>query len=227
MGASRNFRHALASFAHRGAIQSLTGQFLSVAAVLLFSSGLLFGLNFFNLRHQFEAEHAADRTIEQLYEVENHLLNMELAVRGYALSGDRIFLTFYPMEHGKLTAAMKPLPALVAVVPAHRDGLTRLLTAVRVRVDTLTRLMNTAQGNPVEVGRAILDPAVRKTMREARSATTSLRQMEWARRDQLTTEAERTANRNNLMAGGILVLSFIFGVAGFSFALFGGPPSDR
>ena len=227
MDASPNFRHALASFAHRGAIKGLAGQFLSVAAVLLFSSGLLFGLSFFNLRHQFEAEHAADRTIEQLYEVENHLINMELAVRGYALSGDRIFLTYYPMEHGKLTTAMKPMSALVAALPAHRDGLKRLVTAVRVRVDTLTRLMNTAQGTPVEVGRAILDPAVRNTMREARAAITAMREMEWARRDRLTTEAERSARRDNLIAAGILVLSFIFGVVGFSFALFGGPPSDR
>ena len=227
MGASRGFRQALATLAHRGAIQGLAGQFLSVAAVLLLSAGLLFGLNFLNLRHQLEAEHAADRTIDQLYQVENHLLNMELAVRGYALSADGMFLIYHRLERDKLAAAMKPLPVFVAEVPAHREGLKRLVNSVRVRVDTLTRLMNTAQANSVGVGRAIVDPSVRNTMRDARGAITSMREMEWARRNRLTVEAERTARRNNLMAGGILVLSFLFGVAGLSFALFGGTPTDQ
>jgi CHASE3 domain sensor protein len=227
MGTSRSFRHTLATFAHRGAIQGLAGQFLSVAAVLLFSAGLLFGLNFYNLRQQFEAEHAADRAIEQLYRVENHLLATELSVRGYALSADGIFLTYYRMELDKLATAMKPLPDTVAAVPAHRDQVKRLLTKVNARVDSLAKLMNAARGNSAEVGRAIVDPSVRNTMRGARAAITSMREMEWARRGRLTEEAERTTNRNNLLAGGILILSFIFGVAGFSFALFGGPPSDR
>ena len=227
MGGLRSIRHALATLAHRGAIQGLAAQFLSVAAVLLFSAGLLFGLNFLNLRHQIDAEHAADLTIEQLYKVENHLLATELTVRGYALSADGMFLGYYRMELDKLATAMKPLPDLVSAIPAHRDCLKRLRAAVRVRVDTLTRLMNTAQADSVGVGRAIVDPSVRNTMRDARAAVTSMRDMELARRAQLSAEAERTDRRNNLLAAGILVLSFIFGVIGLSFALFGGPTENQ
>jgi len=214
------FREVLATLARHGAMGALATQLLSVAAALLVASVLMFGFNLLSVYRQFDADRAADVTIEHLDKVENHLLAVELTVRGYALSGDRSFVSYYALEREKLDKAIAPLPAAIMDVTKHKHSLGPLRTAVHVRMAALEKLMVMARTGPADVGRAIVDPGVRGTMRDARGVIGSMRQMEVSRREQMAADAVAAARWNLIASGSVLALAFVFGVMGFTFALY-------
>jgi len=218
---SATFKVAIENFARRGASGVLTTQLLSVAAMLVIAAGVMFGINLIDLRHDFDANRASSRIVEQLDDVEKYLMGVDLTVRGYALSGNDVFLDYRRLEMHKLMNAYSGLP-LVAAVPQHQQSLERLRKAMRVRLNTLAELMRIAYSDRAALGQAIIDPDVRSTMREARAAISSMRSMEIARRDTMATEALDRARRNTLLAGAILALSFAFALVGLSLSLFGG-----
>jgi CHASE3 domain sensor protein len=222
MTEGQSMKQSVLKLAQRGTMRLLATQLLSAAVVLLFSAVLLFGLNIVALRHQIVNDRTADLTVEQLYETENHLLNIELAVRGYALTGDTVFPKYFQSEQKKLAAAFKPLPSLTAGMPDHERRLKRVVEAVQARTAVLANMMRMALGNPARVGIAILDPRVRNTMRAARSEIGSMRSMELTHREDLASASEQKAARNNILAGGILIVSVLLGAAGLFFAFFGG-----
>ena len=213
-------REVLQDFAHRGATSGLATQMLSVACALLIAAGVMFGVNLVSLRHDFDSDRASSRVVEKLDDVEKYLMGVDLTVRGYALSGNDVFLSYRQLEMQKLSTAFAALPPLVAAVPEQAKGMERLRKAMQVRVDALSGLMRMAHRDRPALGRAILDPDVRSTMREARAAISAVRTMEMVHRDQMATEALERASRNTLLAGAILALAFVFGVFGLSFALF-------
>ncbi len=221
-----SFKQTVLALAQRGTMRSLATQLLSAAVVLLFSAVMLFGLNIATLRHAITADRRADLTVEQLYEAENHLLAIELTIRGYALTGDAMFLTYYQIERGKLEAAIKPLRSLTAGLPDHELHLKRVLDTIRVRTDTLTQLMRLAPNGPAKVGAAIRDPKIRNTMRAARYEIGAMRDMELKHRETLASAAEEKFTRDNFLAGGILIVSLVVGVLGLFFAFFGGPAAS-
>ena len=223
MAARFSLQQTLVSLEQRGAMRSLATQLLSAAVVLLFAAVILFGLNVVVLRQQIDNDRQADHTIEQLYRVERHLLGTELTVRGYALSRDSRFVAFYQDERRQLAEAEKPLSAMIHQEADHQVALERVLKAVRTRIAILDRLMLLAASDPEAVGRAILNPEIRGTMRAARSETKAMRVFEREHREALAATAKHQTDRNSYVAGGVLLFSVIFGALGLYLIFFRAP----
>ncbi|MBU6297020.1 MAG: CHASE3 domain-containing protein [Alphaproteobacteria bacterium] len=222
MNISRSPFETAARLVRHGAVRPMGVQLLSVALVLLCSGALLLGLNIVDLRHQIARDRDADKIIEQLDNTANHLLGIEVAVRGYALFGNPKLLVRYRQEAGRLQAAMTSLSRLTAGLPLYDTAMAHIRDAVGVRMKIVAHVMSMAPDPPSKLALALRNVKDHGAIDAARNAVTAMRHMEVRHREQLAAKTEQEAVHNFALAAGIVLLSILVGALGVSCALLGG-----
>ncbi len=196
-------------------------QLLSAAVVLLCSAALLLGLNLVDLHRQVARDRDADKIIEQLDKTTNHLLGIEVAVRGYALFGNPQLLGRYEKELSKLAAAMAALGQLTADTPLHKSAMERIRRAVGVRIKIASHVMSMTPDPPIRLAIALRDAKSRGSIDAARDAIAGMRLTEEEHRERMAAATEQKAVYSFALAAAIVVVSMLVGALGTSFTLFG------
>jgi CHASE3 domain sensor protein len=221
MTAARAFPELTARLKRHFATRPMGMELLCVALVLLCSAALLLGLNIVDLNRQVDQDRQADKIIEQLDRTTNHLLGIEVAVRGYGLFGNPALVQRYRSESVKLAQAMATLGRLVSGMPDRASQMERIRRTVGVRAKAVAQVMQVAPDPPINIGLALRNTKDRGAIDAARNAIASMRMAEERRREQLATETAQAALRNFVLAAGIVLVSVLVGALGLSFALFG------
>lgn len=196
-------------------------ELVCVALALLCSAALLLGFNIFRLDRQMDAGRHADKIIEQLDKTTNHLLGIEVAVRGYALFGNPVLKKRYDFEAAKLSDALARLRDLASDTPGRIANLQRIRAAIGVRTEVVARVMQIAPDPPVNVALALHNAKTPGAIDAARQAILQMRAEEERRRDALVADVKRATVRDFTLAGSIALASVLTGVLGLSLALFG------
>jgi CHASE3 domain sensor protein len=187
------------------------------SVVLLICALLLLGANVSALRDSFVWVQRTDDTLLRISDVELHMSNAELAVRGYALTSDPSFMTYHKMERQKVEDAMKRLATLLSGEASQTRRFVELRRLTEQRLELFDHLVDLGPGHQQEVGAAVLNPGNRTVMRAARTEMATLRAEELkllANRQATVTEQSMRAYQ---LAIGIVVLAFVFAVLGFAF----------
>ena len=191
------------------------------SVVLLICALLLLGANVSALRDSFAWVQRTDDTLVRISDVEVHMSNAELAVRGYALTSDPSFVTYQKMERQKVEDAMKRLATLLSGEASQTKRFVELRRLTEQRLELFGRLMDLGPGHQQEVGAAVLNPGNRTVMRAARTQMATLRAEELKLLADRQAAAAEQSMRAYQLAIGIVVLAFVFAVLGFAFAQMG------
>ena len=206
---------------HHGHLHSFAIQIIAVAVVLLLSALMLLSVNVTALQKSFNWVQQSDQVLLSLSEVELRLQGNELAVRGFALTDDPVFVTYQDNEVRMLWQAMDKLASEVRDEPDNRARYLRLREIVKKRLYTLAYLVGIGPRNTKEVADAIRTAAYRAVMRETRAQIAAFRADELkvlnARQAMAAGQAEHTYE----FAIAIVVLAFVFAALGIAFAMFG------
>ena len=191
------------------------------SVVLLICALLLLGANVSALRNSFAWVQRTDDTLLRMSDVEVHVVNDDLAMRGYTLNGDPSFVTYQKMEQQKAEDAMKRLAALLSGEASQAKRFAEVRRLTEQRLALFANLMDLGPGHQQEVGAAVLGPENRTVMRAARAEMAVLRAEELKLLANRQAAVAEQSTRAYELAIGIVILAFVFGALGFAFAQIG------
>ena len=188
-----------------------------LAATVLFVSAMgLLGANISQLRDSYARVQSSDTALQELSDVHTQVLQIEMTIRGYLLSGDRDFLAWGEKNHENLSRSMKDLNAMFAHDPvqaAHLEKLHAVMREYQAKFASVTDLPR--------------DQAVATVIRIARSNPRAplvqvLDTMQRAEKERLAQRLRNaTDNVRNaaMLAFGIIVLAVVAGGLGLAWTL--------
>jgi len=193
-----------------------------VAAVALFVAAMaMLNQNVVEIRQSFtwvERAHAVQTRIDT---INARLAGVEMTVRGFALTGDPMFLRRYNQTHGYLTAAMRELHNLATVEPALQADEADLEMAVARHGALYGSLIGLGPQRQSIVAEAITDPAKRRLTAGVINALNRMEAIEQRLLAERHADAEHRARTTYRLAFGIAGLAFLAGSLGFALTLFG------
>ncbi|MDE2184027.1 MAG: CHASE3 domain-containing protein [Alphaproteobacteria bacterium] len=213
---------------HRAA-RPMGMQLIAAALALLCSAALLLGLNIFALHRQVIADREADKIIEQLDETANHMLAIEVAVRGYALFGNPKMMDRYRVETAQLRRAVATLDSLTAAIADLKPAMARIRRTVGLRMAIVSHAMELPPDPPIRIAMAMRKDPDHGSIDNTRSAIAAMRAQAETRRQRLATATEAKAVQSFALAGAIIFVSIVIGALGAGLALFpaSGPLEPR
>lgn len=189
------------------------------AAVVLFVAAMaMLSRNVAQLRDAFFISEQSQLLLRQMDQVHMKLTGTEMIVRGYALSGDPVFLNYYRETHGKLIVSVASLGEQVRNEPTQKADFDELEKRVEAHQVLFASLLKA----PREV---VADAITNPEKRRARDAVLALLDRMDAREDTLLEarryDAENKAKRTFGLAIGIAIFAFIAGTVGFGLTFTG------
>jgi two-component system, LuxR family, sensor kinase FixL len=207
---------------YRGHLRPIGVQVVAVAVLLLLSAVVLLGVNVTKMQESFAWVHETDEELIQIAEVDKRLVANELAVRGYALTDDPVFLTYYRNEAHLMNAALDKLGKSQVDDPSDiQREFVRTRELVGQRLDQFAHLVGLGPGHAPDVANAIRDPHYRTVMRAARASVEAMRNLELAELAGRQVAATRQAKNTYGLAVCIVVFAFVFGALGVVAMVFG------
>ncbi|MDR3527732.1 MAG: CHASE3 domain-containing protein [Rhizomicrobium sp.] len=198
------------------------------AAVVLFVAAMaMLGRNVEQLRESFADSERSAAVLRQIDQVHINITGTELTVRGFALSGDPVFVSYHKHIHKELVIAMTALGELVRDTPDLQADFVSLEKQVAEHEAIYTELLADGAAGRQKVAEAITNPAKRRS----RGAVLALLVHMDAQENALLTErrqaAEAKAGRTFALAIGIAIFAFVAGTIGFALTFFGRGPALR
>lgn len=184
------------------------------AAVLLGSATLLLFTNVSALQSALTGIDQTQKILVQLSVLDKAMLSQEMTVRGLALTGDGRFAGMEAEERARLNAASAELAALSSSDPSRHRAFSGVLKDVAANRDIFARLAAPGPEQAARVAKAILNPAVRESMRKARAGAARLRNLELDRLAQRQHQMTDDVSRAFRMAVVIIVTAFVLGGVG-------------
>lgn len=111
---------------HAGTLRELGLPMLMVSLVLFVSAMTLLGANISELRQGYARVQQSNQALLELSGVSNYILKVEMAVRGYALSGDPIFLTWKKLGARGMRSHIAVFDTMFGSDPDQRANLNEL-----------------------------------------------------------------------------------------------------
>lgn len=110
----------------RGILREMGLPMLVVSLVLFVSAMTLLGANVSELRQSYMRVQHSNTALLELEGVDNDILRIEMVVRGYALAGDPIYLTWQEVSLSRLHDRVAGFDALFGAYPEQRQRLVQL-----------------------------------------------------------------------------------------------------
>jgi CHASE3 domain sensor protein len=193
------------------------------AIVLLVSATLMLGVNISALRGNLASIDHSQQMLTQISQVEIERLGLELTVRGYALTGDKLFLKIQQEVDGRREAALSKLERLIQADPLHAAEYRKLMADLRTHATTFDKMMTLGPDRTAVVARAVVDPQMRTWKYAIRDDLAHLRAVELddiaARQRDITSQMFRAF----FLAVAIIVAAFLLGGVGVWASQIGGP----
>jgi CHASE3 domain sensor protein len=202
---------------NRGGLRPVGTQIMAAAAALLVAALLLLGVNLSHLRDSYLTNERTDEVLLKISELDSRLQGAELSVRGYALTGNVIFVTYQKNEQRHVYVAFDHLDRLLADEPSQLKRLTAVRQLVQARIAWFSYLSSSPE-RAKNVAAAITDPKYRALMRRTRDALSGLSQAERRLLEAKQQDMTRQARRTFLIAACIVVWSFVLSALGLLLA---------
>lgn len=184
------------------------------AVVLLVSATLLLGANLSALRGNLKWIEHSQQMLDQINNLETSTLGEELSVRGYALTGDPVFLQYHRYERSHSLDALAQIQRLSSVEGHQRAEFDRVRQLIDQHMALFGALAVESEDRTVRAVKAITDPVVRANMLQTRQGLRELRaieQHEFAARQH---DVADQLFRAFFLAIGIIVAAFLLGGLG-------------
>jgi CHASE3 domain sensor protein len=188
-----------------------------LTAVVLFASGMvLLGANLSQLRETYARVQNANATLLELSAVHTEVLQIELTIRGYLLSGDPTFLGWGDKNREQLEQSMNHLGQLYAGDPQHAGDIGKLravLAEYRAKfADIAQTPRDQATARVVTLARANVRAPLVRTL----AAMQAVEKKHLAEQVQMADEKVRGAN---FLGFGIIGLAVLVGALGLGFTV--------
>ena len=198
----------------RGHLHDMGLPILFGAVVLLVSATMLLGANISALHGNLERIDHSQQVVYQISRLEVERLGLELAVRGYALTGDKLLLQIQHEGDVRRNAALANMERLIATEPTRAPQYRKLMQDIRNHAAVFDRLTEPGPDRAGTVARAILDPKLRAMKYGIRDELVTLRSAEMrdlgARQRDITNQLARAF----FLALGIILAAFLLGGIG-------------
>jgi CHASE3 domain sensor protein len=194
---------------------------LFASVVLFVAAMVMLNQNVGQLRQSIAVADLAHRIQKRIDDINNLTNNVEMTVRGYALTGDARFLTRHQKTHDALLDAVNDLDELTMSEPALRPAFIGLHNAVDLHENLYGSLIGHGPGEQAVVVEAITNPAKRRFREMITANLTALERTEAGIAAAHHAAAEREVRQTNLTAFAVAAFAFLCGVCGFSLTLFG------
>lgn len=184
------------------------------AIVLLGSAALLLFANVTALHSNMDAIRLSQKVLAQVANLETGIQGEELAIRGYALTGDGRFLDFQDYHRKQTEDALTVLQPLMASDPRRAAQYRQVSGSVKAHLEIFGKLRGNGPDRASVVAKAIVDPPLRRNMQDVREELSALRETEvnylGSREGQMTNQITRAFE----LAIGIMVAAFVLGGLG-------------
>lgn len=194
---------------------------LFAAVVLFVAAMVMLNQNVVQLRESIAVAEHAHRVQKRIDDVNVLTNNVEMTVRGYALTGDARFLARHRKTHDALLAAVNELDGLTLDEPALRPAFLGVRQAVDLHETLYGSLIGHGPNEQAIVAEAITNPAKRRFREMIMTNLTALERTEAELAAASNDAAERDVRQTNMTALAVAAFAFLCGIAGFSLTLFG------
>jgi CHASE3 domain sensor protein len=209
--------------AKRSHLRDMGVSILFGAVVLLVSATLLLGANISALRGNLARIDHSQQLLDKISQLEVERLSLELAVRGYALTGDKLFLRIQHEGDIRRNAALAQLERLTASEPQRALEYRKLMQDIRNHATIFDRLSEPGPDRAGTVARAILDPKLRVLKYGIRDKLVHLRSAEMRDLGGRQADITNQLSRAFFLAVGIILAAFLLGGIGVWAAQIKGP----
>ena len=207
----------------RGHLRQTGTSTLFAAVVLLLCGMMLLGANVTRMRDSYAWVQRSNAILLGLAEVDSKLVGVEMAVRGYALTDDPIFLKWQKDQRQRTLIALDKLVVLLGNNPMHDDHIKQLRMFVGRRLALYAHLSALGPGHAKDVAAAIRDPVKRADMANARLVLEQVRAQELTVLNERQATASEQSMQSYKLALEIVMLAFALSALGFSLTFYAAP----
>jgi len=133
MQAAISLRAQLQMFSRTGVLHSLGLQLLAVTSVLMIAALILMSVTLSNLQNSQQQTEVTTDTFLEITTIESRLLSNDGALKGYALTGNPIFLKVFARSQGQLQDAMRKLSRSIGGDPIQFQRYEAIVSLVKKR----------------------------------------------------------------------------------------------
>ncbi|MGB8601930.1 MAG: CHASE3 domain-containing protein [Rhizomicrobium sp.] len=178
------------------------------AIVMLIAGMILMGANISELRQLGQAGQRSNQALRYLADVDSNILSTELSLRGYALSGQQVFVQFYQEQATGLRAAIGQLNATLADCPQEAARLGQLNTFVSRRLVDFPALISLKAAHSEVVTHASIDLSLRAERIRVERIIGVIRDDEIKLSYDRQAAAERKIRQTYVLSSVIVILAF-------------------
>jgi CHASE3 domain sensor protein len=194
-----------------GHLRELGMPILFGAVVLLVSATLMLGANISALRGNLASMDHSQQMLAQISQLELERLGLELTVRGYALTGDKLFQKIQSEVDGRRETALARMDRLVRENPAHAPQYNKLMADLRTHAATFDGMMQLGPDRAALVAKVIVDPEMRVWKYRIRDDLAHLRALELGDIADHQRDITSQLFRAFFLAVAIIVAAFLLG----------------
>ncbi len=198
----------------RGHLHDMGLPILFGAVVLLVSATMLLAANISALRGNLARIDHSQQVLNQISKLEVERLGLELAVRGYALTGDKLFLQIQHEGNVRRAAALANMERLTASEPTRAPQYRKLMRDITNHAAIFDKLTDPGPDRTGIVVRAILDPKLRAMKYGIRDELAYLRAAEMRDLGVRQRDVTNQLARAFFLAVGIILAAFLLGGVG-------------
>lgn len=209
-----SFWHIIKHHVHNGHLRAVGVEMLVGAFMMLIAGMILMGASMSSLRALGLSARVSQDALQHIAEIESGILSSELALRGYAMTGDRYFIGRYQMRAQELRTATLHLNQILAGVPSEAKALATLTAFANRRLETFQALIDAGPENRAVLAVRIVSPALRGERISARNLLEAMRVKEIRRLEDRQTQAETELKQSFILSTVIVVLAFCLAVLG-------------
>lgn len=206
-------------FLDQGLFQELGIPVLIVSLVLFVSAMTLLGANVSELRSGYARVQQTNAALLQIANLNNDILRDDMIVRGYALSGDPIYLTWQTMAKKAMNARLVALDKLLADDPDQHAEMQELKELVAAHIATFDRLAGLVPTDRARVIAEIVDYGKKVKRRPIENMLAHLRGDQSERLAERQSGAETRVVNAYRYAIGISSLALLLGAIGFALVI--------
>jgi CHASE3 domain sensor protein len=206
----------------KGHLRSAGIQILIVAIVMLLSGMVLLGANLKEMRRSDAWVQRSNAVLLRLAEVNAQLIDIEMSVRGLALTKDPAFQRYQARAQADTRTVMHNLLRAVGNEPEQLARYDRLKALMLKRMALFLRLSRLGPNCAADVARAIVDPEVRADRFTAADILTAMRSYELRQLAARQKAAQIDAEQSYGLAIGIVATAFLLSALGLILTQGGG-----
>lgn len=215
----QNTKARFTDLLERGVLREIGYPALIVSLVLFVCAMALLGANVSELRRSYARVQRANEALVQIAMINTDILRAEMIIRGYALSGDPIYLRWKDMAYRSLHRRLTAIHVLSAGDRVQMDNLDRLQTLIAEHHSYFNQLAGRVPTDRAAVVAEIVEygKKVKRAPIEALLRTMRADEMNALSLHQKT--AERQVTNAYHYAIGISAVALVLGALGFALVI--------